>query len=200
MGGYGSGRRVGNIKKTTACYYQLDVRRWQRDGLLAGGQFFAWQWTQDDEVVSSINVKSEPSRVILSYGHRESDEEAWHSEQYPVWLDWTPCNYGGARAWFLCPARGCGRRVAILYLGTLFACRHCYQLVYNSQRAQAWERALSKAQAIRVRLGGTANMYAPFPWKPRGMHWRTYHRLRFQAAEADTLSYPPGYSGWLSGG
>ena len=190
MGGYGSGPRWGNSKKTTSCHYQLDVRRWQREGLLARGQFFTWQWTQDGEVVASINVKNEPGRVILSYGYRENNEEAWNSEQYPVWLEWTPCHYGGSRAWFLCPARGCGRRVAILYLGTVFACRHCYQLVYNSQRVQAWQRALSRAQAVRVRLGGTANMYAPFPWKPRGMHWRTYHKLRLEAAEAGARSYP----------
>jgi hypothetical protein len=28
---------------------------------------------------------------------------------------------------FICPAAGCGRRVAILYGGGNFACRHCYQ-------------------------------------------------------------------------
>jgi hypothetical protein len=30
-------------------------------------------------------------------------------------------------------------------------------------------------------------MYAPFPWKPRGMHWRTYDRLRLEAEEAGSL-------------
>ena len=90
--------------------------------------------------------------------------------------------YDGWRPWFHCPvaAHGvsCGRRVAILYgAGKYFACRHCYRLAYPSTREDAPSRALTKAQAIRVRLGGTANMLAPFPPRPKGMHWRTYDRL-----------------------
>jgi hypothetical protein len=39
------------------------------------------------------------------------------------------------------------------------------------------KRGLLKAQRIRVRLGGSANMLNDFPEKPKGMHWRTYERL-----------------------
>ena len=42
-----------------------------------------------------------------------------------------------------------------------------------------------------MRLGGSNDPLDPFPQKPRGMHWRTYERLREQAhaadAEADAL-------------
>jgi len=41
----------------------------------------------------------------------------------------------------------------------------------------AHERGLLKAQKVRMRLGGTANMLDDFPEKPKGMHWRTYERL-----------------------
>ena len=46
---------------------------------------------------------------------------------------------------FICPAAGCGRRVAILYRGGIFACRHCYRLAYASSREDAgglWPRWL----------------------------------------------------------
>jgi hypothetical protein len=27
-----------------------------------------------------------------------------------------------------------------------------------------------------MKLGGSGSMDEPFPWKPKGMHWRTYLR------------------------
>ena len=65
----------------------------------------------------------------------------------------TPCNLGGSRAWFICPAVGCGRRVAILYGGGIFACRHCYQLAYASAREDVCDRAARRADRLRARLG-----------------------------------------------
>ena len=102
----------------------------------------------------------------------------WEEVKETVPLEWTPCNFGGGRPWFLCPGAGCGQRVAVLYgPGRYFLCRHCYDLGYESQRENKMHRALRKAQKIRERLGGTANMTEPFPEKPKGMHWRTYERL-----------------------
>jgi hypothetical protein len=37
---------------------------------------------------------------------------------------------------------------------------------------------------IKMRLGGSNDPLEPFPQKPRGMHWRTYERLREQAHAA----------------
>jgi len=193
MGGYGSGRRWGSSKYTTSDYRCLDVRRWQRDRLLVVGRYFGWQWSRDGEVVASISVRTEPAKVILSYRHRRDDAEPWQSKEYPVFLEWTRCNYGGSRAWFICPASGCGRRVAILYLSSIFACRHCHQLAYPSQREPAHYRALYRAQAILEKLGGSGNMTLPFPSKPNGMHWRTYLRLIREYEGAQSRSWPP----WL---
>ncbi len=57
----------------------------------------------------------------------------------------TPCNIGGWRPWFICPAVGCGRRVAILYGGRIFAWRRCYQLAYASSHEDAGDRATRRA-------------------------------------------------------
>lgn len=88
----------------------------------------------------------------------------------------TECNYGGKRYWFACPY--CGRRCAVLYIGRRVACRKCHKLIYSGQCENVGNRALRRAQTIRQRLGGSANMLEFFPRKPKGMHWDTFHRLR----------------------
>ena len=104
--------------------------------MLTPGYWGGWQWTRDGETVASIQMRAEQDRVILTYRHRSGDAE-WKDEHYAVRIVHTPCNLGGWRAWFICPAVGCGRRVAILYGGGIFACRHCYQLAYASSREDA---------------------------------------------------------------
>ena len=68
-----------------------------------------------------------------------------------VLLDWPACYYGGPRAWFPCPAEGYDRRVAKLYIGSgaIFACRHCFRLVYDCQRESDDDRATLRAEGIR---------------------------------------------------
>ncbi len=180
MGGIGSGRRWHySAKDTTSDYRSIDVRRWQRDGLLVPHQSFSWQWSRDGKTVASIDVRTEPGRVILTYRHRSRGED-WTDKSYPVYLEWTPCNFGGERAWFRCPAMGCGRRVAILYAGDIFACRRCYQLAYSSQREAVHDRAARRADKIRDRLGWEPGILNGNGWKPKGMHWRTFERLTAQ--------------------
>lgn len=178
MGGMGSGRRWCCGTADSTCDYQrLDVRRWQREGFLEMGRSFGWQWTRNGEKVASIDVRTESGRVILSYRHRSGGGE-WKSEEYPVRLAWTPCAYGGTRAWFICPAQSCGRRVAILYGGGIFACRHCYRLAYPSQRETAEDRVVRRADRIRERLGWEPGIINSAGGKPKGMHWRTFFRLQ----------------------
>jgi hypothetical protein len=57
-------------------------------------------------------------------------------------------------------------------------------LAYRSQSENTDGRGLAQAQAIRRRLGGSANMTLPFPPKPARMHWQTYWRLRREADAA----------------
>lgn len=177
MGGQGSGRRYHfGAKDTTSDYRKLDVRRLQRDGMLRPGLSYGWQWSRDSETVASISVRSEVDRIILLYRSRSGGEK-WQDHEYPVWLDWTNCNYGGRRAWFRCPARGCGRRVALLYGGRIFACRHCHQLAYSCQREHSGDRKTRRADTIRERLGWERGILNGPGLKPKGMRWRTYERL-----------------------
>ena len=179
MGGMGSGRRCQGGKSTTSDMRALDVRKLQREGLLTLGRAFGLQWTRNGKKVASIQMRTEADRVILNYRSRSNGGE-WQAMEYPVYLEWTPCNLGGRRAWFLCPARGCGRRVVILFGGSIFACRHCHQLAYECQREASHDRAARRADTIRRRLGWEAGILNGNGWKPKGMHWRTYERLKVE--------------------
>ena len=125
MGGIGSGRRWHlGAHDTTDDYRSIDVRWLKRRGMLTPGASGSLTWSRRGEVVGAIQIQAEPERVILKYRHKSGGDE-WQDQSYPVYLDTTPCNMGGERQWLLCPARGCGRRVAVLYGGTIFPCRHC---------------------------------------------------------------------------
>lgn len=146
---------------------------------LIGSELISPQWTHNGKKVASINIKTASDHVILKYNHRCPDG-VWLPIEYDVSIAWTPCNYGGQRPWFLCPVGGCGRRVAILWGGDIFACRHCHRLAYACQNEVAHDRALRRAQTIRTKLGGSANMLEPFPPRPKGMRWSTYMRMEDQ--------------------
>ena len=178
MGGYGSGRRGG--KDTVGQMRALDVRKLKRDGCLEPGFSGQSTWSRGGTVIATIRfrVGQEASGLMyvqLMYRSRDRSE-VWQDMDYRVVLDRTPCNYGGSRVWFQCPA--CGRRVAILYGGRVFACRHCQRLAHDCQRERPDDRAARQADKLRDRLGwipGALNGCGP---KPKWMRWRTFRRLK----------------------
>jgi len=189
MGGFGSGRRL-QSKNTTNVYRQLDIRKLQREGLLKPGRIFSRQWKSGNKTMATVNVHTKINKITLSYKQRSNGNE-WKDVSYTVWLDWTWCNYGDWRAWFLCP--GCGRRVAILYCGAVFACRHCYKLAYSCQRETSLDRVARRANRIRRRLCWEEGILNLPDGKPKGMHWNTFERLthqhnRFLGASLDGMS------------
>lgn len=188
MGGIGSGSRIGHGKDTTSAYLRLDIRYLQRQGLLRPGTSTSIFWSRCGKRVASVRVMAESHCVRLYYRHGKYGEE-WKDKDYPVVIEWTPCNFGGQRAWFRCPGTKCGRRVAIIYGDGLFLCRRCHNLNYESQHEHAWERALRRFQEIREKLGAAPGL-GPFPAKPKGMHLRTYDRLRRQAGQAGAGTWP----------
>ena len=180
MGGVGSGRLWGSgIKRSIRDYKTIDVRLWQRDGWLHSNKSFLWEWSRNDKTVASIRVHTQFDRIILSYQHQvNGDDRQW--ESYPILLDRTRCNFGGERPWFLCPTKGCGQRVSILYSGRIFACRECLNLTYESQRELEQHRAIRRADNLRDRLGWEQGIINGIGKKPKGMHWKTFKRLIYQ--------------------
>ena len=177
-------------RNTTEYHRSLDIREMKREGWLEPRGWRTIRWRRGGEVTASIGVLAMPDRLYLRYTH-----ESWQGErqdhEYPVFFDSTRCNYGGERLWFICPARGCSRRVAVLYSDSIFACRQCLDLSYESQREPPWGRAFRKAQRIHEKLGGTGFTGDEFPEKPKWMHWKSYSRLVQQYECAESLSWPP---------
>ena len=139
-----------------------------------------------------------PEQITSLYRQWSGTAGEWEDVEEPVPLSWTACNFGGERPWFVCPGARGGRKVAVLYgPRRYFLCRHCYDLVYESQRENDMSRALRRAQDIRKRLGGSANMTEPFPEKPEGMHWKTYERLWWEHDEAE-MEQLAGLREWLN--
>lgn len=118
--------------------------------------------------------KQPDHNVSFSYGGKKHQT---------ITITWTECNLGGQRPWFMCPARGCYNRAAILYLSNIFACRHCQNLAYPIENEVPQWRYTIKARKIRERLGWGQGAHIPEPvnaYKPKGMHWRTYDRLVYK--------------------
>ena len=174
MGGFGSGRRYGSGKHTTSSKLELDVRRLHREGLLAPGQSIDWRWLFTSGKEASIHIRSDLGRLILNYHHR-CDDGPWQVVEETVYLEWTGLHFGGGRPWFRCPKLNCGRRVAKLFGAECFACRHCQRLAYECQRENLEDRATRQAAKIRKKLEWVTNGDRA---KPKGMHWRTYERLK----------------------
>jgi hypothetical protein len=130
-------------------YKSIDVRRWQRQGLLSPGTFFSQTWTRDGEPSGNIGVLVKDGSVTLGYRLGQNGQPI----EQPVYFSWTRPQFGGRRPWFLCPL--CIRRVTLLYLrGERWACRICCDLAYRSELQSKGCRGQMKARKIRARLGG----------------------------------------------
>lgn len=120
-------------------------------------------------------------RKMARLGYRLPD--VFELEGVAFATTWTETNFGGRRQWFLCPC--CDRRCAIVYRhpDTLqIGCRVCLEGRYKSESQSPQDRRLSAAFALRERFGQTeGGILVAFPRKPKGMHWRTYLKIRSDA-------------------
>ena len=163
MGGLGSGRTSwhGALDQRIA----VDVRDFERRGLLKHRRFFTWVWSIDGRETSRISVYVGDNDVTLDYSCRRSGEE-WRPIKETVGLSTTPCHLGGHRVWFLCPR--CYRRSAKLYFAVpYFLCRNCCSLPYASQQESPRDRANRKAQSSERSSAQVPPSAIPFGKNPR---------------------------------
>ena len=179
MGGYGSGRRSDN-PKIEDCN-SLDANQLQRNGCLKNGWNGVISWTRNGKKFSTIGMRATANYLHLSYCTEE-----YGTVSQSVTIERLPCRFGGSRAYFRCK---CNKRVVKLYsVGKHFRCRHCFRLPYSSKNESHWDRALRQRNKQRRRLSRNIGLEASMGQKPKGMWWRTYHRLQERAYEAEQRS------------
>lgn len=183
MGGYNSGGGRGALR--TGNFWHLDISRLQKIGALkVGWHSLTWSSSQGTQK-ARIELKAEVDRLILSYNQRSRGETQWEQMSETIFFDWTEQKLGGERVWFLCPR--CRTRCRVLFGRRRYLCRGCQQMTYESQYDTYPQLPWSRAHRMRERLGGEAGFTHPFPSKPKGMHWKTYYRLRDEDDRAEEL-------------
>lgn len=189
MGGIGSGTHPRwGTRNTVEDMQALRIGRLARDGWLRHGVTCSYSWTINGRPTGDIRVTAATGHVVLNYRCRENGGD-WEQVSYPVQIDRTPCHFGGTRAWFLCPARGCGRRVGVLYGGAVFACRHCHRLAYPSENEIAHDRAVRRADKLRARLQWPPGIIEGSGWgKPKHMHNATFQSLVTEYEEREAMA------------
>ena len=176
MGGYGSGRRS-DKPKVEECS-SIDANQLNRDGCLKNGWNGTTTRSRNGKKFSSIGMRATANYLHLGYSSAQ-----YGSVIQPIRIERLPCRFGGSRAYFRCD---CGKRVIKLYgLARLFLCRHCYGLFHSSKNDGFWDRSLRQRSKHKRRLSGDASLDAYEMPKPKGMWWRTYHRLQSAAQAAE---------------
>jgi len=189
MGGWNSGRRGG--LPTVEDGLRLDLALLMRQGYIRLGcrtsGSLAWRYVATEEERGSIRYEADWSdassacvRLIYSVNGKPMD--------YRIWLERTPCNFGGFRWWWRCPRSG--RRVRVLCLPpgeTMFVARAMYRLPYRSQREAPIQRSHDRLGRLYRKLGGAYHYFEdPIPRRPKGMHRRTHERLAGAIEQAES--------------
>ena len=145
------GRYYSSKKEEADCLKQVGVSFFRKHGYFAEG----WHsgtitFSRNGEKTGSISIQSfvgdGEQYVKFIYTQTNNNTGEKNDFDYKIPLTTTSCYFGGKRYWFICPwyANGkyCGRKVGVLYLGNkYFACRHCYDLTYNSRNLSGISKA-----------------------------------------------------------
>lgn len=132
-------------RSTTESAPSLDVRKLNRDGLLAKGT----RSTVNAENAATATLLAGTDSIDIAYTLSGGKAQPLSVSQ-AVTLTTTSCNYGNDRTWFECP--GCGSRVAVVYLGDRVACRTCSGLHYRCQSETPINRMVRRLNKINAEL------------------------------------------------
>ncbi len=164
-------------KTTCESAIAININWLWAEGFLAPAITQVINWRSEGRLIAATLTRFNASHSELRLAYRHGSEKV---EQH-IPISWSGCPYGGQRPWLHCTGLGgqhrCGRRVIKLYGGisSRFACRHCLNLCYQSQLETPTGRRHLRAKRLHERIGG--GWFLDDPPKPKGMHWKTYHRI-----------------------
>ncbi len=122
------------------------------------------------EGLPSVDIRG----MVLQHGAIWADVSR-EGQTFAVQIVWTPCNYGGERAWFICPV--CGHKRAVLYFDDTMLCRTCAGLNYRIQRTTEANKPFIRAGKLLAKLHWPTALIDQCNERPRYMHRRTYDRI-----------------------
>lgn len=173
MDGWNIGRKNRGAGRC-ANRHRLEMRDLSSHDHFKPGTSGVISWNRGGEPTAEVNFSAYEHSVELRY--KANGESVTQRIAYVF----TRTNFTGRRRRFACPR--CGRTCDVLYGGIRFYCRICWRLTYGSQYSSWRERARSKSEKIRTKLGQpgfiAVNDPEGFPDKPKWMRWRTYDRLQ----------------------
>jgi hypothetical protein len=177
--------RAGGGRPTVESGITLDIRYLKRDALLQPGKWsgsWQWRWVPWGQLAAHVEYEADAeeeagSLHIASVTLFDPFGRSVRMQGQTIRLVTTVPRFGGRRWWFICPSTG--RRVMKLHLpygARVFASRQAYGLGYAVQRESPRDKAYRRARKARHRIGGSDDLTAPLPGKPKWMRWPTYWR------------------------
>lgn len=142
------GRAVISKKLLADEVHGLDILHLSKKGVFKSGPNMRWtsRWRCRNRESGSIgyylieDFDGNPIALRFIYTVPNNHSGQKESFDYQVFLDATPCHFGGQRWWFICPLRSrrnCLHRSRIIYLtpyNSYFGCRECCELSYECRQ------------------------------------------------------------------
>lgn len=144
-----------NAKEKVEDCTSLSVSSFRKSGAFKNSHSGTLSWGNESSIAYTINVDrftsdfSDYSTPYLKLNYSITNDQNQQKDiNQTFYLSKTFCNFSGIRYWFICK---CGKRVGILYkpyFSDTFACRHCFNLTYESRNLSGNLKGIGKPLSI----------------------------------------------------
>ena len=146
-----------------------------------GSRVMRWHSSRTKKETGSVYIWADAGGITVDYTWSANNEPSRPMQERIEWA-WLRVGYG-TRAYFSCPV--CGRRCGrIMFRAGRWVCKKCAGACSDTENDRPHYRLMGRYQKIRrERLGWEPG--EDYGFKPKGMHQKTFDRLRQQADELE---------------